>query len=48
MLDWADGRARLADLRTRLGEAVWAAALAAVTDDDRAVIAHLLQGDYDL
>ncbi|MFD4659676.1 hypothetical protein ACFWP2_29075 [Kitasatospora sp. NPDC058444] len=46
--DWADGHARLADLRVRLGEPVWSAALAAVTDDDRAVIAHLLQGDYDL
>ena len=32
--DWADARARLTDLRGRLGAPVWQAALDAVTDND--------------
>ncbi|MFL0395159.1 hypothetical protein ACH0CM_20850 [Streptomyces albus] len=46
--DWADAHARLADLRGRLGEPVWQAALEAVTTSDRTVIDQLLQGDFDL
>ncbi|MEU2119585.1 hypothetical protein ABZ567_29000 [Streptomyces sp. NPDC016459] len=46
--DWADSHARLDDLRARLGETVWATALGAVTGEDRAMITHLLQGDFDL
>ncbi|MFE0732093.1 hypothetical protein ACFW2X_28355 [Streptomyces antibioticus] len=46
--DWADAHARLTDLRGRLGEPVWQAALAAVTATDRTIIDQLLQGDFDL
>ncbi|WP_217255133.1 hypothetical protein [Streptomyces sp. AC602_WCS936] len=46
--DWADAHARLTDLRGRLGEPLWHEALKAVTDTDRALIGHLLQGDFDL
>ncbi|MFF7975855.1 hypothetical protein [Streptomyces sp. NPDC007905] len=46
--DWADAHARLTDLRGRLGEPVWQAALQAVTTSDRTIIDQLLQGDFDL
>ncbi|MFF4764666.1 hypothetical protein [Streptomyces sp. NPDC001292] len=46
--DWADAHARLADLRDRLGQPVWNAALTSVSDTDRDVIDQLLHGDYDL
>ncbi|MFE0723701.1 hypothetical protein [Streptomyces rochei] len=42
--DWAEAHARLADLRARLGEPVWKAALGTVTGEDRATITQLLQG----
>ncbi|MFC5918239.1 hypothetical protein [Streptomyces pulveraceus] len=45
--DWADARARLSDLRGRIGAPVWQSALDAVTDTDRVVIDHLLNGDFD-
>ncbi|MFD8440474.1 hypothetical protein ACFV2I_36160 [Streptomyces microflavus] len=46
--DWADAHARLSDLRQRLGDAAWSAALAEVTAADRARIDQLLNGDFDL
>ncbi|PBO20209.1 hypothetical protein CLM83_01890 [Streptomyces albidoflavus] len=46
--DWADAHTRLTDLRGRLGEPVWQAALQAVTVTDRTTIDQLLQGDFDL
>lgn len=44
---WDDGHARLLDLKTRLGPAAWDAALNAVTQHDRDLIDHLLNGHYD-
>jgi hypothetical protein len=45
--DWGDGHARLGHLKGLLGAAVWARALADVTDTDRELIALLLNGDLD-
>ena len=42
--DWRDSYDRLEDLRRRLGDGVWAQALARVTDADREVVNHLLTG----
>jgi hypothetical protein len=46
--DWGDARARLADLRQRLGEPVWQAAAGQSTASDRDIINDLLNGNYDL
>jgi hypothetical protein len=45
--DWGEAHARLEDLKHRLGEPVWAQALARVTDTDRALIDCLLTGVLD-
>ena len=46
--DWGNPFTRLEDLRRRLGDQVWATALAGVTSTDRATIGSLLEGQYDL
>lgn len=46
--DWGNPFTRLEDLRRRLGDQVWANALASVTSTDRATISSLLEGQYDL
>jgi hypothetical protein len=46
--DWGDARARLADLRQRLGEPVWQRAASQATTGDRDIINDLLNGNYDL
>ncbi|MBA8942725.1 hypothetical protein ACWDY7_26730 [Streptomyces calvus] len=46
--DWSDAHARLEDLKSRLGVALWTAKLAEVTSEDREAIDHLLNGHYDL
>lgn len=43
--DWSDACDRLEDLRDRVGEGPWAAALAAVTAADREIVGHLLEGN---
>ncbi|MET7296951.1 hypothetical protein ABZS79_33470 [Streptomyces griseoloalbus] len=45
--DWGESHARLEDLKRRLGEPVWAQALARVTDADRDLIDCLLTGVLD-
>ncbi|TLS46238.1 hypothetical protein FE633_09850 [Streptomyces montanus] len=45
--DWGEAHARLEDLKRRLGEPVWAQALACVTDADRDLIDCLLTGVLD-
>jgi len=45
--DWGDTHARLEDLKNKLGEGVWAAALSRVTATDRDLIDHLLTGALD-
>jgi hypothetical protein len=45
--DWGDAHARLDDLKSTLGDGVWAQALSRVTDADRAVIDLLLTGALD-
>ncbi|WP_067891791.1 hypothetical protein [Nocardia vaccinii] len=42
---WDDSFQRLVDLRTKVNEVTWDAALARVTDHDREIIAHLLKGE---
>lgn len=46
--DWGDAHARLADLRQRLGEPAWQAAIGQATAADRDIINDLLNGNYDL
>ena len=46
--DWGNPFTRLEDLRRRLGDQVWATALAGVTSTDRTAISSLLEGQYDL
>lgn len=43
---WADSFGRLVDLRTKVNEATWDAALTRVTDRDREIIDHLLKGEF--
>lgn len=43
--DWGDAHARLEDLRHRIGEGAWRQARTRITDADRALIGHLLNGD---
>jgi hypothetical protein len=43
--DWGDAHARLEDLRHRIGEGAWRQARTRITDADRALISHLLNGD---
>ncbi|MBZ4534098.1 hypothetical protein [Mycobacterium avium] len=45
--DWAQHHARLQDVKTRLGEPTWTAALSQVTDTDRGLIDNLLHGALD-
>jgi hypothetical protein len=45
--EWAEHHARLEDLRTRLGNAVWEQALTRVSDADRDLIDHLLHGTLE-
>jgi hypothetical protein len=45
--DWRDAHDRLEDLRGRLGEGLWAQALALVTDADRELVSRLLTGTLD-
>lgn len=45
--DWGNAHARLEDLKHRLGEGIWAAAVSRVTADDHTLIDHLLTGDLD-
>ncbi|MEW1577214.1 hypothetical protein AB0407_03865 [Streptomyces microflavus] len=45
--DWGDAHARLDDLRKKLGDGIWAQALARVSQADRDLINHLLTGDLD-
>ncbi|MEU6885628.1 hypothetical protein ABZ918_10520 [Streptomyces viridosporus] len=45
--DWGEAHAQLEDLKRRLGEPVWAQALARVTDADRDLIDCLLTGVLD-
>jgi hypothetical protein len=42
--NWRDAHDRLEDLRERLGDGLWARALARVTDADRELVSHLLTG----
>jgi hypothetical protein len=44
---WDEGHARLSDLKNRLGPAAWDAALRQVTQNDRDLIDHLVNGHYD-
>ncbi|WP_280328981.1 hypothetical protein [Nocardia wallacei] len=44
---WGDAHARLDDLKHTLGEGIWTQARSQVTEDDRAIITHLLTGDLD-
>lgn len=46
--DWGNPFTRLEDLKRRLGDPVWATALAGVTSTDRTTIGSLLEGQYDL
>lgn len=46
--EWGNPFMRLDDLKQRLGEQVWTAALASVTSSDREIIGGLLEGKYDL
>lgn len=46
--DWGNPFLRLEDLRLRLGDQVWATALANVTASDREIVGRLLEGQYDL
>ncbi|MFI1452184.1 hypothetical protein [Streptomyces roseus] len=39
------GARRRTDLRTKVNESTWDAALGRVTDHDRMIIDHLLKGD---
>ncbi|MFQ6329177.1 hypothetical protein ACLMAL_23995 [Nocardia sp. CWNU-33] len=43
---WDDSFTRLVDLRTKVNEGTWDAALTRVTDRDRAIIDHLLKGEF--
>lgn len=45
--DWGDTQARLDDLKTKLGDAVWTRAKAQVTDAERGLINLMLTGDLD-
>jgi hypothetical protein len=45
--DWRDAHDRLEDLSERVGDGPWNQALARVTDTDREIVAHLLQGALD-
>jgi hypothetical protein len=45
--NWGDAHARLADLKHKLGDGLWAQALSRVTDADRELIDHLLTGALD-
>ncbi|MFE2711948.1 hypothetical protein ACFXKI_08120 [Streptomyces mirabilis] len=45
--DWADTHARLEDLKSRIGDRMWAQAQDRVTASDRGLIDHLLTGDLD-
>ncbi|WP_211178870.1 hypothetical protein [Streptomyces sp. RLA2-12] len=42
---WDEHLQRLDDLRTKVNENTWDAALGRVTDHDRMIIDHLLKGD---
>jgi hypothetical protein len=42
---WGDAHIRLEDLRYRIGEGAWRQARTRITDADRALIGHLLNGD---
>ncbi|MEU9290074.1 hypothetical protein AB0D57_36840 [Streptomyces sp. NPDC048275] len=42
---WDEHLQRLDDLRTKVNESTWDAALARVTDRDRMITDHLLKGD---
>jgi hypothetical protein len=45
--DWRDAHDRLEDLRERVGDGSWNQALARVTDSDREIVTHLLNGVLD-
>jgi hypothetical protein len=45
--DWGDAHARLNDLKTKLGDGLWAQALSRITDTDRDLVDHLLTGVLD-
>ncbi len=46
-IDWGDTHARLEDLKTKLGDAVWTRAKAQVTDAERELIDLMLTGDLN-
>jgi hypothetical protein len=46
-VDWGDTHARLEDLKTKLGDAVWTRAKAEVTDAERELIDLMLTGDLN-
>jgi hypothetical protein len=45
--DWRDAHDRLEDLMGQVGDGPWSQALARVTDSDREIVAHLLNGVLD-
>lgn len=45
--DWAQHHGRLEELKARLGEPLWAQALSQLSDADRVLVDHLLQGVLD-
>jgi hypothetical protein len=45
--DWRAAHDRLEDLRERVGDGLWNQALARITDADREIVAHLLNGVLD-
>jgi hypothetical protein len=46
--DWRDAHDRLEDLREQVGDGPWSQALARVTDADREIVTHLLNGVLDV
>jgi hypothetical protein len=45
--DWRDAHDRLEDLKEQIGDGPWAQARGRVTDGNRDLVSHLLNGDFD-